>query len=75
MTSCTRSALPDRYLRRHATHKGTTEVAGNVSGVNQAAAETGTASTRVLEAAGGLAEQSEVLCAEVDKFLAEVRSM
>ncbi len=54
--------------------KGTTEVSSNVSGVTEAAAETGTASTQMLGAAEGLSEQSELLRAEVDKFLGEVRS-
>ena len=55
--------------------KGTTEVSGNVSGVTEAATETGTASAQMLEAAGGLSEQSELLRTEVDKFLAEVRAV
>ncbi len=55
--------------------KGTTEISNNVSGVTEAAAETGTASTQLADAAGGLAEQSELLRGEVDKFLAKVRAV
>ena len=54
--------------------KDTTDVSGNVSGVTEAAAEAGTASAQMLQAAGGLSEQSELLRAEVDKFLAQVRA-
>jgi len=52
---------------------GTQEVAANVSLVTQGAAETGSAATQILGAAEELAKQSEVLSAEVSKFLAEVR--
>jgi methyl-accepting chemotaxis protein len=54
--------------------KGTSEVSNNVSGVTKAAAETGAASTQMLDAAGGISEQSELLRSEVDKFLGQVRS-
>jgi methyl-accepting chemotaxis protein len=52
---------------------GTREVSSNVAGVTQAASETGTASSQVLRAAGDMSKQAELLRAEVDKFLAEVR--
>ncbi len=53
---------------------GTTEIANNVSGVNQAATETGTAATQVLDAAQGLSEQSEGLSQEIDKFLESIKA-
>ncbi len=53
---------------------GTQEVSSNVAGVNQAASETGTAAGQVLESSGELSKQAEILRAEVDKFLTEVRA-
>ena len=53
---------------------GTSEVSINISGVQQAAGETGQSATQVLEAAGELSRQSEMLKAEVDKFMHQVRS-
>jgi methyl-accepting chemotaxis protein len=44
-------------------------VSENISAVNQAATETGTAASRVLQSAGELAGQAETLRGEVDKFL------
>jgi len=52
---------------------GTQQVSSNVAGVTQAASETGEASSQVLRAAGDMSKQAELLRAEVDKFLAEVR--
>ncbi|MBL6933278.1 MAG: MCP four helix bundle domain-containing protein [Rhodospirillales bacterium] len=52
---------------------GTGEVSTNIAGVTQAAAEAGSTSTQVLEAANELSEQSELLKAEVDKFMDQVR--
>ena len=54
---------------------GTQEVTSNISGVTTAAQESGEAATQMLQAAGELSKQSEVLGAEVDKFLVEVRAM
>ena len=54
---------------------GTQEVTSNISGVTTAAKESGEAATQMLQAAGELSKQSEVLGAEVDKFLVEVREM
>ncbi len=48
---------------------GTAEVANNVSGVTQAATETGAASNQVLEAAKGLAKDSDAMSQEIDKFI------
>ncbi len=54
--------------------KGTQEVNANISGVTTAAGETGTAANQMLASAGELANQSDTLRQEVDKFLAEVRA-
>jgi methyl-accepting chemotaxis protein len=53
---------------------GTQEVSSNIAGVNQAASETGTAASQVLQSAGELAKQGELLRTEIDGFLSEVRS-
>ena len=55
-------------------HAGTSEVTGNIAGVGQAAAETGTAATQVLGAAGELSRQSEALRRQVETFLLEVKA-
>ena len=52
---------------------GTSEVSTNITGVTQAATQTGAAASQVLSTAGELAKQSERLRAEVDKFLENVR--
>ena len=54
--------------------RGTQEVSSNIVGVNQAAHETGSAATQVLESAGDLSKQAETLRAEVDRFLASIRA-
>jgi methyl-accepting chemotaxis protein len=53
---------------------GTAEVSGNIVGVSRAAEEASAASSQVLNAAGDLARQSELLRAEVDGFLGRVRA-
>jgi methyl-accepting chemotaxis protein len=53
---------------------GTQQVSENIAAVNQAATETGAAASQVLQSAGELSKQGELLRAEVDKFLAEVRA-
>ncbi|MDR3441252.1 cache domain-containing protein [Telmatospirillum sp.] len=55
------------------TSEGTNEVTRNISGVTQAASETGTASAQLLETAGQLAKESEMLRRVVDDFIAKVR--
>ena len=52
---------------------GTGEVSANIAGVNQAAGEAGQSASQVLTAANELSQQSEMLKAEVDKFMAQVR--
>jgi len=54
--------------------KGTSEVSSNISGVTTAAAETGVAASQILGSASTLAEQSDTLKAEVDKFMKQVRA-
>jgi methyl-accepting chemotaxis protein len=56
------------------TAEATQEVTVNIAGVGRAAAETGSAATQVLGAAGGLSQQSERLSAEVRAFVADVRA-
>ena len=53
---------------------GTVEVSHNVSGIQQAEAETSSATGNVKSAADDLARQADLLKAEVDAFLAEVRA-
>jgi methyl-accepting chemotaxis protein len=53
---------------------GTSEVSSNIAGVTQAASQTGAASAQVLSTASELAKQSEILRAEVDKFLNNIRA-
>ncbi len=53
---------------------GTTEVTSNITGVNQAARDTGTAATQVLNSTGDLTKQSETLRGQVEKFLAAVKA-
>jgi methyl-accepting chemotaxis protein len=52
----------------------TQEVSSNIGGVTQAASKTGDAAGVLLDAAGGLAQQSEDLRRHVDEFLAGVRA-
>jgi methyl-accepting chemotaxis protein len=53
---------------------GTQHVTSNISGVQQAANDTGAAATEVLGAAEELSQQSEDLAAQVHRFLADVRA-
>jgi methyl-accepting chemotaxis protein len=54
--------------------KGTTQVATNITDVNRGAGETGSASAQVLSSAQSLANESNRLKAEVQKFLSTVRA-
>jgi methyl-accepting chemotaxis protein len=54
--------------------QGTQEVTSNISGVQQAADNTGAAATQVLGAAEQLSRQSNDLASQVDRFLADVRA-
>jgi methyl-accepting chemotaxis protein len=53
---------------------GTQEVTFNISGVAQAAEQTGDAASQVLSSSGELASQAERLHLEMDKFLSTVRA-
>jgi methyl-accepting chemotaxis protein len=53
--------------------RGTGEVSGNISGVNDAARETGVAASQVVESAALLSRNGEALRTQVDTFLREVR--
>ena len=53
---------------------GTMEVNENISGVQQAADQTGAAATQVLSAAQQLSSQSSDLAGQVNRFLSEVRA-
>jgi methyl-accepting chemotaxis protein len=53
---------------------GTQQVNANISGVQQAANETGAAATQVLGAAEQLSQQSKDLASQVNRFLADVRA-
>ena len=54
--------------------RGTQEVTENIIIVSQSAGETRTAATQVTSTAGELSDKSEQLRAQVEQFLAEVRS-
>jgi methyl-accepting chemotaxis protein len=58
----------------HEASKGTTEVTTNISSVNQAAEGSSAAAQQVLSSATELAQQSESLRNEVDRFLKTVRA-
>lgn len=53
---------------------GTSEVSQNVNGVTEAAGQTGSAASQVLQSADALSRQAEELRGEVDHFLAGVRA-
>lgn len=54
--------------------RGTGEVSANISGVDEAARETGTAAGRVVDSATELARNGDVLKTQVDTFLRDVRA-
>ncbi|WP_319529711.1 methyl-accepting chemotaxis protein [uncultured Cohaesibacter sp.] len=58
----------------HQAAKGTELVNENIYAVNKASQEAGSASSQVLASSEELAEQSELLKAEVDKFIDQVRT-
>lgn len=53
---------------------GTAQVSNAICGVNDAAAQTGTIASEVLDGASNLANQAETLKDEVERFLATVRA-
>ncbi|MFN3075304.1 MAG: methyl-accepting chemotaxis protein [Alphaproteobacteria bacterium] len=64
-----------REIARNVTEasSGTTLVSRNIGGVSEASAETGRASSAVLNAARELSTQAENLREDVDKFIAHIR--
>ncbi|MBI3710788.1 MAG: methyl-accepting chemotaxis protein [Proteobacteria bacterium] len=54
--------------------QGTGEVNSNITGVSQAAQQSGAAASQVLSSAGELSKNAEMLKAQVDSFLREVRA-
>jgi methyl-accepting chemotaxis protein len=54
--------------------QGTAQVSSIITGVNQTASETGIAAKQVLVSAAALGKQTEMLRADVDSFLAKVRT-
>lgn len=67
------AATDDIACNVHEAAKGTDEVAGHIHSVAMATRETGEASTRVLETARHLVDQSEALKGRVQAFVAQVR--
>jgi methyl-accepting chemotaxis protein len=53
---------------------GTNEVSSNITSVTQSATETGTAAEQVLATASDLAHNAEILKAEVENFLSNIRA-
>ncbi len=54
--------------------QGTHEVSDSIASVSDAAQQTGKAATQVLASAGGLSKNGEVLKAQVESFLRDVRA-
>jgi len=54
--------------------QGTQEVSSNITGVSEAATQTGAAAAQVLASAGELSKNGELLKQQVDAFLHEVRA-
>ena len=54
--------------------KGTQDASSSIISVKQAAAETGSAASQVLGAAGQLSRQTEELADEVNRFIDGVRA-
>ncbi|MBE7249255.1 MAG: methyl-accepting chemotaxis protein, partial [Actinomycetospora chiangmaiensis] len=65
-----------REIARSVAHAagGTAQVSATLGGLRDGSARTGTAATRVLDAARALSTQSERLTREVGGFLAEVKA-
>jgi methyl-accepting chemotaxis protein len=65
-----------REIARNIQHAagGTSEVSSNIVGVSTASAEAGAAAGEVLTASGALRREADVLRAEVDSFLSNIRA-
>ncbi|HEY8332506.1 MAG TPA: HAMP domain-containing methyl-accepting chemotaxis protein [Tardiphaga sp.] len=65
-----------REIARNIQHAagGTSEVSSNIVGVSQAALEAGSAANEVLGASGELRREADILRAEIDAFLSNIRA-
>jgi len=65
-----------REIARNIQHAagGTSEVSSNIIGVSCASAEAGSAASEVLNASGALRRETDVLRAEIDAFLENIRA-
>jgi methyl-accepting chemotaxis protein len=65
-----------REIARNIQHAagGTSEVSSNIVGVSTASAEAGAAASEVLTASGALRREADVLRAEIDAFLSNIRA-
>jgi methyl-accepting chemotaxis protein len=65
-----------REIARNIQHAagGTSEVSSNIVGVSSASTEAGTAAGEVLNASGALRREADVLRAEIDTFLSNIRA-
>src|SRR4051812_3401833 len=65
-----------REIARNIQHAagGTSEVSSNIVGVSSASTEAGTAANEVLTASGALRREADVLRAEIDAFLSNIRA-
>ncbi|MGP1395600.1 MAG: methyl-accepting chemotaxis protein [Inquilinaceae bacterium] len=68
------SATQEIARNVHQAATGTQTVSGTISGVSDAAANTGQTATELLEAAGDLSDQAGTLRQEVEAFLARIRA-
>jgi methyl-accepting chemotaxis protein len=65
-----------REIARNIQHAagGTSEVSSNIAGVSTASAEAGSAANEVLGASSALSREAEILRAEIDMFLSNIRA-
>ncbi|MBR1267205.1 HAMP domain-containing protein [Bradyrhizobium sp. AUGA SZCCT0222] len=65
-----------REIARNISHAagGTSEVSSNIVGVSSASTEAGSAASEVLTASGALRREADVLRAEIDAFLGNIRA-
>jgi methyl-accepting chemotaxis protein len=65
-----------REIARNIQHAagGTSEVSSNIVGVTTASAEAGAAASEVLTASSALRRETDVLRAEIDAFLSNIRA-
>jgi methyl-accepting chemotaxis protein len=65
-----------REIARNISHAagGTSEVSSNIVGVSSASTQAGTAANEVLTASGALRREADVLRAEIDAFLENIRA-